>query len=491
MSRIITNVPSMIAQRVLGQNNQMLTTSLERLSTGLRINRGKDDPAGLIASENLRAEKTAISSAISNAERADQVVNIAEGGLIEISGLLNDLEGLVDQAANDAGLSTEEKEANQIQIDTILSTIDRLANSTSFQGIKLLNGTYAYTTTGATTSEFDEVNINSAKIPTDGQIDVTVDIIASAHNGKVLLSGANGSAVVSGTSLTIEVAGADGVQQFTFASGTTAAQVVTAVNTFADVTGVSAATGGSQGVQFIAKELGSSKFASVTKIAGDSAYDDELFTFDHSTDAYNTTGGSAFRNEGVDASIAINGQTATVDGLEARVANASLDVELLINSTQNTDGGSVDLTITGGGATFAITPKLDLAGRASLGIDAVTIGRLGSKKNGFLDALRTGGTSNVVDGNVEKAQKIVRDSIGKVSKLRGRLGAFQTNTVAASIRSLGVALENTAAAESQIRDTDFAAETAELTRSQILVNAATNVLGISNSQPQNVLALLG
>ena len=93
--------------------------------------------------------------------------------------------------------------------------------------------------------------------------------------------------------------------------------------------------------------------------------------------------------------------------------------------------------------------------------------------------------------SLELPKWIVNDAISQVSSLRGRLGAFQKNIVGATIRSLGVALENTSAAESSIRDTDFAAETAELTRSQILVNAATNVLAISNSQPQSVLSLLG
>ena len=88
MSRINQNIPSLIAQRVLGGQNKGLANSLQRLSTGLRINRGADDPAGLIASENLRAEKAAIGSAIKNSERADQVVNVAEGGLQEVSNML-------------------------------------------------------------------------------------------------------------------------------------------------------------------------------------------------------------------------------------------------------------------------------------------------------------------------------------------------------------------------------------------------------------------
>ena len=145
MSRINSNIGSMVAQRVLSTQNMDLSKTLGRLSTGLKINRGADDPAGLIASENLRAEKTAINAAMTNAERAEQVVNVAEGGLQEISNMLVEMQGLVGSMANEAGVSKEEKEANQIQIDSILQTIDRIANSTSFQGIKLLNGDFDYT----------------------------------------------------------------------------------------------------------------------------------------------------------------------------------------------------------------------------------------------------------------------------------------------------------------------------------------------------------
>ncbi len=483
MSRINTNVPSMLAQRTLAQQNKTLSLSLERLSTGLRINRGSDDPAGLIASENLRAEKAAITAAISNAERADQVVNIAEGGLVEISNLLTELESLVDAAANDAGLSAEEKEANQLQVDSILQTIDRIANSTSFEGIKLLNGTYAYTTSGVDTNALADVSINAARLPNNGSINVTVDTVTSAQLATTYLSAGTGN-VLSGTSLTIEVAGNKGIQQFSFASGTAAADMASAVNTFSSVTGVSA-TVSTTYIKFNSTDFGSSQFASVKNIAG-TGYDT----------AINTTGSAAggtddAKDHGTDATVVINGQDAEVDGLNARVSSGLLDVKVVLASANNTDGASESFNIIGGGATFSLAPKLDLSGRASLGIEAVTTGRLGSRSNGFLSDLATGGSSNLEDGDVDTGQLIVRDAITQVSQLRGRLGAFQKNTVAASIRSLGVALENTAAAESQIRDTDFAAETANLTRSQILVNAATNVLGLANSSPQTVLSLLG
>jgi len=485
MSRINTNVSSMLAQRVLGQQNNQLSTSLERLSTGLRVNRGSDDPAGLIASENLRAEKAAITSAIGNAERADQVVNIAEGGLIEISGLLTELESLVDTSGNDAGLTVAEKEANQLQIDSILQTIDRVANSTSFQGIKLLNGTYSYTTSGVNTAELSDVTVNAAKIPSaGGSVNVTVDTVQSAQTGQLFLSAGTGN-TLSGTSLTIEVAGNKGIQNFTFASGTTAAQMVTAINTFKDVTGVSA-TASTTYIKLNSTEFGENQFVSVKNINADAAYDTAI-----NTDGTTATGTNDARDDGRDATVIINGQNASVDGTTAKLSTSSLDVEVSLAAAQNTDGASTSFNITGGGATFSLSPKLDLSGKVSLAIDPVTTGRLGSQSNGFLSQLASGGAANVINGDVDKAQSIIRDSISDVSTLRGRLGAFQKNTVGATIRSLGVALENTSAAESQIRDTDFASETASLTRSQILVQAATNVLSIANSQPQNVLALLG
>ena len=185
MSRINQNIPSLIAQRVLGGQNKGLANSLQRLSTGLRINRGADDPAGLIASENLRAEKAAIGSAIKNSERADQVVNVAEGGLQEVSNMLVELQGLVGATANEAGVSQEERDANQLQVDSILQTIDRIANATSFQGTKLLNGNFDYTVSGQATSLTD-VTVNAAKLSDSGAARaVTITVLTSAQTGAV------------------------------------------------------------------------------------------------------------------------------------------------------------------------------------------------------------------------------------------------------------------------------------------------------------------
>ena len=486
MSRINTNVSSMIAQRILGMQNRGLFISLERLSTGLRINRGKDDPAGLIASESLRSEKVAISAAISNAERAEQVMNVAEGGLQEINNLLLDLQALVGATANEAGISAEEKDANQLQIDSILQTIDRLANDTTFNGLKLLNGNFDYTTSGVS-ANITDLTINSARLSDKAGsfIDVTMRVTQPADTGAVYLSTAGTLLNGGNGSITFEFTGADGVQSFTFASGTSQGSIISAINTFSDSIGVSAVAAGDR-VEVRSRGYGSSEFVRAKIIQGTS----DLLIFDA---AAGGTASSDLKDEGDDATMLINGISAVADGLTGRVAGAGFDVSITISGTSalNMVGGTDTFQITGGGADFNLSPSVNLAGKVSIGIQTMTTGNLGNTKDGLLTSLRSGGTANVKNGDLSAAQKIVDASIKQVASLRGRLGAFQKNTVGATINSLGVALENTAAAESAIRDTDFANETATLTRQQILVQAATQVLSIANLQPQSVLTLLG
>ncbi|MEE9212444.1 MAG: flagellin, partial [Phycisphaeraceae bacterium] len=379
MSRINTNVSSLIAQRILRQQNFSLTKSLERLSTGLAINRGADNPAGLIASENLRSEKAAISAAIGNAERADQVVNIAEGGLQEINSLLLEIQGLVGQSANQAGLSLEEKEANQLQIDSILGTIDRIASSTSFQGVKLLNGTFDFTVS-AQASFVTDFQINGAKLAFGENREVQVLVIQSAQHAGLFLS-TDGNILLDGddttAQLVFEVAGAKGSREFAFASATTTSAIRDAINTFTSVTGVSAtvsATGG--GVLLKSNEFGSDQFVSVKVIddggvAGGIAL---LSSTDENT--VSTTGFTTFasvqaaiRDAGQDVGAIINGITAVAKGRTASVATDFLDVSVELNTSGAQTLATVDaFTITGGGAVFNLGPNVDITNQVSIGI---------------------------------------------------------------------------------------------------------------------------
>jgi flagellin len=506
MSRINTNVSSQIAQRILSQNSKSLNTTLERLSTGLRINRGKDDPAGLIASENLRGEKTALGAAINNAERTDQLANIAEGGLQEVSNLLTDLQGLITATANNAGLSTEEKQANQLQIDSILQTIDRISDTTNFQGVKLLNGNFDFTSSNVAAGVSD-FRVNGAKLSSGQSLAVQALVTTSAQTAAVFLSTAgNLNLGASSDKFIIEVAGTLGSRELSFASGTTTANIVDAINSFRDVTGVSASvyTSGAttNGVVLHSSEYGSDAFVSVKvvddgNIAGAGGVYNALAAEGLKPDSSSgqtfssTAAANGIRRNGQDLVATVNGVSATTKGRSARINTDFLDVELTLDSSTATQIGTVAaFTITGGGANFQLASRVDIGGKVALGIKNIAARKLGDSDVGFLNSLAAGKDNNVVDGDLAQAQKIVAEGIRQISSLRGRLGAFQKNTVGATIRNLNVSLENSSAAESVIRDADFAAETAQLTRGQILSQASTNVLGLANQSPQLALQLL-
>src|ERR1043165_8199869 len=155
MSRINSNISSLRAITQLSRNQSDLSVRLQRLSSGLRINTGKDDPAGLIASEGLRSEIAGINQAIDNSQRAGNVINTAEGALNELSSLLLEAQSLTNQAANTGALSPDEIKANQLQVDAILNSINRISNKTQFNGVKLLNGSLDYTPSGVSTAAID------------------------------------------------------------------------------------------------------------------------------------------------------------------------------------------------------------------------------------------------------------------------------------------------------------------------------------------------
>jgi len=146
MSRINTNVGALVAQTHLARSQQQLQSTLQRLSSGLRINRGADDPAGLIASETLRSEISGIGQAIANSERASNVIATAEGALNEIASMLTSLQELIVGAANEGAMSEDEIAANQLQVDSAIESITRIANTTTFAGLHLLNGSLSYVT---------------------------------------------------------------------------------------------------------------------------------------------------------------------------------------------------------------------------------------------------------------------------------------------------------------------------------------------------------
>jgi len=186
MTRINTNVSSLVAQNRLGQSNNDLNQALTRLSTGLRINTGADDPAGLIASENLRSDITSIRRAISNTDRANQVIATADSALGQVSSLLNDIRGLVTESANSGALSDEQIAANQLQVDSSLEALNRIAQTTTFQGRRLLDGSLDFVTSaGANFTSVSGLNIDQANLGASGEVSVNINVTAAATQAQI------------------------------------------------------------------------------------------------------------------------------------------------------------------------------------------------------------------------------------------------------------------------------------------------------------------
>lgn len=190
MTRINTNVSSLVAQNRLQASNKDLQTALTRLSTGLRINSGADDPAGLIASEALRSEITSLNKAISNTQRANQIISTADSALGQVSNLLNTVRGLVVEAANSGALTPDEIAANQLQVDSSLEAINRIAQTTTFQGRKLLDGGLDFiTSAGENASQIRNLQINNASLGQTGEVEVTIDVSQAATQARLGVAG--------------------------------------------------------------------------------------------------------------------------------------------------------------------------------------------------------------------------------------------------------------------------------------------------------------
>ncbi len=312
--------------------------------------------------------------------------------------------------------------------------------------------------------------MNAALLSDNATTAVVVQVVNSATVGSVVNTQA-GTTLVS--AVTLQVGGASGTTQLSFAKGTALSAVANAFNAVKSVTGVSAIASGTS-LKIDATGYGSSQYVSVTATAG----------------TFNTSGGVSGKAFGTDASVTVNGASATADGKSVTYRNNNLDLQFTLSTALNA-GQTKTFGITGGGATFALGEKVNNVDKASIGIQDVSTGSLGDVTNGFLNSLASGGANSLTSGNLTKAQGILNEAINQVSTLNGRLGAFQQYTIGSTINNLNIAYENASSSLSNVEDTNFASETANLTRAQILASSATTVLSTANSAPQSVLKLLG
>ncbi len=328
----------------------------------------------------------------------------------------------------------------------------------------------------------------------------------TAINITYAVSGANTalSATVNGTNITFNLAtDAAGVATTTAAqltaaitagAGTFAAvkQLVSSANaTGNDGSGVLAATtssgltGGVNGViTFSSSDYGKSEFVDINVLTSGSSF---------GTNVFNSSSANALRAAGSDIVARINGQTAIGDGLKASISTALLNSSVTFVEANNVALTNAKITITGGGSLFQIGQDVSTGGQIGVGIEAVNTARLGGI-TGKLFELGSGGGKSLLDVGSgvtgDKLVSIINEARDRVNTLRARLGSLQKNVIETNITSLGVALEKIADARSTIADTDYAVETANLTKAQILNQAGISALQIANSAPQQVLTLL-
>lgn len=231
---VASNPTALTAQYSLTRNMGELSTTLTRLSTGLRINSAKDDPAGLIASELLKSDIAGTSAAITNVQRANGVLSTADSGMANIGNLLTDIKSLVVEAANSGAMNADQIAANQLQVNATLEAIDQIATSTTYGGKNVLDGSLDFTT-NSTSGGVSDLTVYSANFGTASSLNVNVDVKEAAKRGTLIY---NGNGVSQKT--TLDITGSTGTKSLTFGKGATNAEMAEAINAVSDSTGVQA-----------------------------------------------------------------------------------------------------------------------------------------------------------------------------------------------------------------------------------------------------------
>ena len=337
MTRINTNVSSLVSQITLGRNTGDLQQALTRLSTGLRINTGKDDPAGLIASEALRSDITSIDKAISNSERANQVIATADSALGQVSSLLNDIRGLVVEAANTGAMSDDQIAANQLQVDSSLEAINRIAQTTTWQGSRLLDGSLDFMSTIATVATVRDSIIEQANLGSTGQVSVDVDITTAATKATVTNTGG----VSAATNATATVS---------FAAGATFQNADTDTNFYIDAAALGTAE---SGVVISFADGGAGATTTATYTAGATL----VISYDAAAGITADDVVTAINNQVTEFNARTDNAAGAIDAGDAGTTTATTGVDSLqldaVNTGSDYNGVAIDIVATTGATSAA------------------------------------------------------------------------------------------------------------------------------------------
>ena len=495
---INTNVASLNAQRNLNSSQSDANTALQRLSSGLRINSAKDDAAGLAIANRLTSQINGINQAIRNAGDGISVAQVAEGALSETSNILQRMRELAVQSAN-ASNSSQDRAALQSEIAQLTSEVDRIATNTAFGETKLLNGNFQSQSfqVGANVGETIDVSIASAKASDLGTT-YSFNFAGALTVGRVDTAGADAVNGVTTQTLTVGVDGTDSTVSVT--AGDSAKTI--AANISSQVAGLSATASTVATVQFNQANAGgaadnviingvtltvdlSGASAALKAAALDTAISSESSLSNLSV----STVGDTLTITDADGDDISFGAGTTFN------ANSDFDVETTVNGVTTTDNNIIDAA----GDDNVVTGDIDFSAGSSAVVTLGSSDGTGKITTGTTASPATGtpvtGTTRVDDVNISTATGantalgIIDAALTEIDSQRADLGAIQ-NRFDSVISNLSNVSENSSAARSRIQDADFAQETANLARAQILQQAGISVLAQANAQPQNVLALL-
>lgn len=493
MAQVInTNVPSINAQRQLNRSQIGMQTAMERLSSGLRINSAKDDAAGLAIADRMTAQVKGLNQAVRNANDGISVAQVAEGALQESNNILQRMRELAVQSANDSNSASDraslQKEVNQLQQE-----LDRIANTTSFNGKNVLDGSFssAVFQVGASANQTISVSIGNAQTNSIGVHEV------KSTNAAGGISEANAGAVNSFAGDTVVINGALGSSgNIVLAANATAKDIATAVNGVSEKTGVQAtaityakltAFGGTGNVGFtitgsdsasvsasINAGDGSALADSINAVSGktgitasyDSASNEILLTSQSGEDIH-------FNFDSADGTAAVSMQGIQETGDLTQTAGAA--VALVAAGAQ----ANADVTV-GGHVHFTSSKSFSMTGTANELITAASV-------SSTLDAVSQIDIGTQIGAN--DALKVIDGALAGISDIRSDLGAIQ-NRFSSTISNLENVSQNISASRSRIQDADFAAESSNLARNQILQQAGISMLAQANASSQSVLSLL-
>ena len=462
MGLSVNNVNTLTLLNILNKTSQSQTDSLQRLSTGHKINAGKDDPAGLIAVSSLNAELTGVNAAISNGQRANSMLSVADKSLEEVGNLLSQIETLAAQSTSSGGLSSAEISANQAQIDNAINSINRIIQTTTFNGKKLLDGQQSIRSSASDPTKVSDVKVFSRPTSSDSQ----------SFSIQVVTAGAVASATLADTTSVsaseFTIAGSLGTATITVDDSEALTAVRDKIVAAASETGVSASVSGTE-LHIQSRSYGDAAFVSAQHISGD---------VDFSTVSHTT---------GSDAEVNVNGQRAFVDGLRVSFNSNGTSGEFYLTDTGNAAGSNGTLDIAGGGMTFQLGTSSST--QATLGVEGLFAHQLGNSSDGYLSTLKSGG-ANDLSANANNAVAIAKAALNQVATQRGRIGGFQKFQVETSVNSMNATKEALGSALGVIDNVDYALETSELSKQQVLMQSAISLLGVTSQQSSQILSLL-